>query len=104
MSEATTLREVRGFHFDGFFWGKPQPFWFSRTKLFGNFPGFAYNRLCDFITSRGIPHSDVTLYNKYLLIPFMMPSTIIADVEKIEDLPRSLLSGRRKSEAPAAKD
>jgi SAM-dependent methyltransferase len=87
---------VRKNHLDGFFWGKPQPFWFSRrNQWLSKHATGTYYWIRDFVTNRGVAHADITLHNPYLLLPFMLPSTIIADAEKIDELPSSLLKGKQ---------
>jgi hypothetical protein len=81
---------VRSMRLDGFFWGRPQTFW--RTY------GETYTKIRTFFTSRGLDDSSVTLYNPRLLQLLMMPSMIVADAEKVQEAPRSMIKATRGPE------
>lgn len=79
---------VSGTRLDGFFWGKPQPFWGS--KLARNWKYYEKARV---LSKRwlGIEESDVTLFNPRILSLWMTPSMIVADAVKVKELPASLV-------------
>jgi hypothetical protein len=75
---------IRHFRLDGFFWGRPQPFWNSFARLVGS--SRLYTRAGNFVTEWWVPESGVTLYDSLLLRMFVVPSMIVADVEKVDEL------------------
>jgi SAM-dependent methyltransferase len=79
---------VNGTRLDGFFWGKPQPFWGSSLAA-----NWKYYEKARTISKRwlGIEESDVTLLNPRMLSVWMTPSMIVADAVKVKELPASLL-------------
>ena len=72
---------VRKTWLDGFFWGKPQSFWFSRHML-----GRIYGNLEKQAKAAGLTDAKVTRFNPTLLQIIMKPSMISVEVEKILDL------------------
>lgn len=73
--------KIRNVRLDGFFWGKPQPFWRRTASLVG-----AYTRIQKYAVSLGFPDQIVMRLNPLFLSPLMQPSMILADTEKIRDI------------------